>query len=346
MIIITRPGITDAELDHIRERIEGLGMRTHVSRGESRTIIGCIGDEEALRGVPLLRLPGVESVTPVMKPYKLASLAFAADRTRVKIGDAADTVIGGTGLAVIAGPCSVEDEAMLRQTARRVKAAGARLLRGGAFKPRTSPYSFRGLGPEALEILAATRAETGLPVVTEVMDTRQVELVAEHADVLQVGARNMQNFALLDELGRIRRPVLLKRGLSATVRELLMAAEYIMSHGNRDVILCERGIRTFETATRNTLDVAAIAVLRQETHLPVIVDPSHAAGRADLVPPLAYAAVAAGADGLMVEVHPDPEQALSDGDQSLDFDAFDRLMVGVHRFAEVAGTVVTEGAAA
>ena len=342
MIIITKPGITDAQLDHIRERVESLGMRTHVSRGETRVVVGCIGDEEALREVPLLRLPGVESVTPVTRPYKLASRAFAADRTRIRVGDAADTVIGGGELAVIAGPCSVEGRAMLRETARRVKAAGARLLRGGAYKPRTSPYSFRGLGREALELLAEVRSESGLPVVTEVMDTRQVELVAEHADVLQVGARNMQNFALLDELGRIRRPVLLKRGLSATVRELLMAAEYIMSHGNRDVILCERGIRTFETATRNTLDVGAIAVLRRETHLPVLVDPSHAAGRADLVAPLAFAAVAAGADGLMVEVHPEPERALSDGDQSLDFAAFDRLMGGVRRFAAAARSVSRE----
>lgn len=339
MIIITKPGITDDDLDHIRERIEGLGMRTHVSRGESRVVVGCIGDEDALRGIPLLRLAGVESVTPVTKPYKLASRAFVADRTCVRIGDAADTVIGGAEIAVIAGPCSVEGEAMLHRTARRVQAAGARLLRGGAYKPRSSPYSFRGMGEEALRILAQARAETGLPIVTEVMDTRQVETVAEHADVLQVGARNMQNFSLLDELGRIRRPVLLKRGLSATIEELLMAAEYIMSQGNTDVILCERGIRTFETATRNTLDIGAIAVLRKETHLPVVVDPSHAAGRADLIAPLAFAAIAAGADGLMVEVHPDPELALSDGDQSLELDAFDRLMDGVRSFAIAAGRV-------
>ena len=339
MIVVTRPGISDAELDHIRERVEALGMRTHVSRGESRVVIGCIGDEEALREVPLLRLPGVESVLPVTRPYKLASREFAADRSVVAVGDAAGTTIGGPELAVIAGPCSVEGRAMLGAVARRVKAAGARLLRGGAFKPRTSPYAFRGLGEEALALLAEARAETGLPIVTEVMDTRQVELVAEHADVLQVGARNMQNFALLSELGRIRRPVLLKRGLSATVEELLMAAEYIMSQGNRDVVLCERGIRTFETATRNTLDVGAIAVLRRETHLPVVVDPSHAAGRAELVAPLAFAAVAAGADGLMVEVHPDPATALSDGDQSLDPGAFETLMAGVRAFAEAAGRV-------
>ena len=340
MIIVTRPGISEPELDHIRERVESVGMRTHISRGERRVVIGCIGDEELLREVSLLSLPGVESVTPVLKPYKLASREFAADRTEIRLGDAVDTRIGGVELAVIAGPCSVEGDAMLRGTAVRVKAAGARLLRGGAFKPRSSPYSFRGLGEEALKLLSATRAETGLPVVTEVMDTRQVDLVAEHADVLQVGARNMQNFALLSEVGRVRRPVLLKRGLSATVKELLMAAEYIMEQGNRDVILCERGIRTFETATRNTLDVGAIPVLRRETHLPVVVDPSHAAGRADLVAPLAFAAVAAGADGLMVEVHPDPETARSDGDQSLDPDAFDDLMVGVRAFAAAAGRTI------
>jgi 3-deoxy-7-phosphoheptulonate synthase len=339
MIIITRPGITEAELDHIRERVEAVGMRTHVSRGEHRLIIGCIGDEAALREVPLLSLPGVESATPVLKPYKLASREFAAGPTVVRIGDAARTTIGGNGLAVIAGPCSVEGRDMLGTTARRVKAAGAGLLRGGAFKPRSSPYAFRGLGEEALRLLVEARAVTGLPVVTEVMDTRQVDLVAEHADVLQVGARNMQNFSLLAELGRIRRPILLKRGLSSTVQELLMAAEYIMHQGNGDVILCERGIRTFETATRNTLDLGAIPVLRRETHLPVVVDPSHAAGRADLVAALAYAAIAAGADGLMVEVHPDPVSARSDGDQSLDLDAFDRLMEGVRAFDAVARQV-------
>ncbi|MEJ2502759.1 MAG: 3-deoxy-7-phosphoheptulonate synthase, partial [Gemmatimonadota bacterium] len=233
--------------------------------------------------------------------------------------------------------CSVEGHDMLLETARRVRAAGARLLRGGAYKPRSSPYSFQGLGEEALRLLSEAREDTGLPVISEVMDIRHIDTVAEHVDVLQVGARNMQNFPLLSELGRIRRPVLLKRGLSATINELLMAAEYIMTQGNHQVILCERGIRTFEPATRNTLDVAAIPVLRQETHLPVVVDPSHAAGRADLVLPLAYAAVAAGADGLLVEAHPDPEQARSDGDQSLTLDDFDRLMEGVRAFAAAAG---------
>jgi 3-deoxy-7-phosphoheptulonate synthase len=334
MIIVTRPGITAPELDHIVERIEQLGLRTHISRGEHRTIVGCIGDESLLRESPILSLPGVESVTPVLKPYKLASREFAAAATTVRVGD--DVLIGGRELAVIAGPCSVEGSDMLRATARAVRDAGARLLRGGAFKPRTSPYAFQGLGLAALRLLADARAETGLPVVTEVMDTRQVELVAEHADVLQVGARNMQNFALLSEVGRVQRPVLLKRGLSATVSELLMAAEYVMAQGNRDVILCERGIRTFETATRNTLDVAAIPVLKRETHLPVIVDPSHAGGRASLVAPLAFAAIAAGADGLIVEVHPCPEQARSDGDQSLAPDAFADMMVSLRRFAEAA----------
>jgi len=255
----------------------------------------------------------------------------------VRVGDRGTTAIGGRELAVIAGPCSVEGREMLRETAAAVRAAGAGLLRGGAFKPRSSPYAFQGLGEAALRMLAEVRAETGLPIVTEVMDTRQVELVAEHADVLQVGARNMQNFSLLSELGRVQRPVLLKRGLSATIQELLMAAEYVMAHGNHDVILCERGIRTYETATRNTLDVAAIPVLKAETHLPVLVDPSHAGGRASLVAPLSFAAIAAGADGLMVEVHPDPLRALSDGDQSLTLDAFAALMRALRPFAEAAG---------
>jgi 3-deoxy-7-phosphoheptulonate synthase len=283
-----------------------------------------------------------------MKPYKLASRQFSACLTEVRVGDGSDQVLGGDAIAVIAGPCSVESRSMLRETALSVRDAGAIMLRGGAFKPRTSPYSFQGLGREALEIMAEVRAETGLPVVTEVMDTRQVELVAEHADMLQIGARNMQNFALLAEVGRVQRPVLLKRGLSSTIEELLMAAEYIMSNDGRDVVLCERGIRTFETATRNTLDISAIPVLKRETHLPVIVDPSHAGGAADLVAPLAFAAIAAGADGLIIEVHPTPETALSDGDQSLTLDAFADLMRRLAPFAEAAGRSlsVPTGAAA
>ncbi|MBI4544655.1 MAG: 3-deoxy-7-phosphoheptulonate synthase [Gemmatimonadetes bacterium] len=334
MIIVTRPGITESELDHIRERIESLGLRTHISRGEQRTIVGCIGDEERLKEVPLLSIPGVEQVLPVLKPYKLAALEFAAGPTLVRVGQAA---VGGEELVVIAGPCSVEGREMLRQTALGVRAAGARLLRGGAFKPRTSPYSFRGLGEEGLKILAEVRRETGLPVVTEVMDTRQVERVAQYADMLQVGARNMQNFALLSEVGRLHRPVLLKRGMSATIGDLLLAAEYIMSQGNMNVVLCERGIRTFETATRNTFDVTAIPVLKGETHLPVLADPSHAGGKRGLVAPLAYAAVAAGADGLLVEVHPNPEEALSDGDQSLSLEEFEPMMRVVRELARVVG---------
>ena len=324
MIIITRPDITDGELDHIRERVESAGLHTHLSRGEHRTIIGCIGDEARLQELPLRSLPGVESVLPVLKPYKRASREFSVDRTVVRIGGRA--TIGGDAIAVIAGPCSVENREMLHETALAVREAGATVLRGGAFKPRSSPYSFQGLGREALRLLVEVRAATGLPVVTEVLDTRDVELVAEHADMLQVGARNMQNFALLAELGRVRRPVLLKRGLSATVEELLMAAEYIVSSGHPNVILCERGIRTFETYTRNTMDLAAVPLLHQLTHLPVIVDPSHATGKRWLVPPLALGGVAVGADGVMVEVHPDPDSALSDAEQQLNFAEFEALM--------------------
>ncbi|MGH9459473.1 MAG: 3-deoxy-7-phosphoheptulonate synthase [Thermoanaerobaculia bacterium] len=345
MIIVTKKGITEGELDHIRERVEMLGLRTHLSRGEHRTIIGCIGDEALLQESALLSIPGVESAVPVMKPYKLAAREFVADPTRVRAGDGCGATIGAAELAIIAGPCAVESREVLREAARGVAAAGATMLRGGAFKPRTSPYSFQGLGEDGLKMLAEARAETGLPVVTEVLDTRHVEIVAEHADVLQIGARNMQNFALLSEVGRVQRPVLLKRGLSATIPELLMAAEYILSQGNRDVILCERGIRTFDRSTRNTLDVGAIAVLKKETHLPVVVDPSHAAGRADLVPALAFAAVAAGADGLIIEVHPRPEEALSDGDQSLSLAQFASLMERVRVFAEAAGRGIATPAA-
>ncbi|MGD8322330.1 MAG: 3-deoxy-7-phosphoheptulonate synthase [Gemmatimonadota bacterium] len=342
MIIVTRRGVTQEELDHIRERVEAAGLRTHVSRGEQRTIIGCVGDESRLQNVPLLSIPGVEAVHEVLKPYKLASREFAAEPTRVPVGVAE---LGGEEFVVVAGPCSVEGRDMLMRTAEHVARRGARALRGGAFKPRTSPYSFRGLGEEGLELLAEVRGATGLPVVTEVMDTRQVELVASYADVLQVGARNMQNFALLSEVGRLRRPVLLKRGMSATVKDLLLAAEYVMSQGNPNVILCERGIRTFETATRNTFDLAAIPVLKEETHLPVLADPSHAGGRRSLVAPLSYAAVAAGADGIIVEVHPNPEEATSDGEQSLDFEEFDALMDGLRPFCGAAGRTLSPGSA-
>ena len=340
MLIITRPGITEAELRHLQERVESLGLHAHVLHGEQRTVVACVGDDAILAEVPLLALPGIESVTPVLRPYKLASRE-AGPGARGSVVRAGRAEIGGDALAVIAGPCSVEGREMLLETAEAVEAAGATLLRGGAFKPRTSPYAFQGIGASGLELLAEARERTGLAVVTEVMDTRQVELVGRHADVLQVGARNMQNFSLLAEVGRSGRPVLLKRGLAATVRELLMAAEYIMAHGNRDVILCERGIRTFETGTRNTLDISAIPVLKEETHLPVIVDPSHAGGRAALVAPLAFAAIAAGADGLMIEVHPNPECARSDGEQSLTPAAFADLMDRLAPFAAAAGRTLS-----
>jgi 3-deoxy-7-phosphoheptulonate synthase len=334
MIIVTKRGVTQDELDHIRERVEALGLRTYVSQGEHRTVVGCVGDEGRLEGVSLLSMPGVDTVHAVMRPYKLASRTFVAEPTRIPLGN---VQIGGPEVMVIAGPCSVENREMLGATAKATQAHGARALRGGAFKPRTSPYSFRGLGEEGLEMLAEVRAETGLPIVTEVMDTRQVELVASYADMLQIGARNMQNYNLLTEVGRLRRPVLLKRGMSATIEDLLLAAEYIMSQGNPNVVLCERGIRTFGTATRNTFDLAAIPVLKQETHLPVLADPSHAGGRRDLVAPLSYAAIAAGADGLIVEVHPEPETATSDGDQSLDFAEFGDLMETLRPFVAAAG---------
>jgi len=337
MIIVTKKGVTQDQIDHIRERIESLGLRTHMSQGEHRTVIGCVGDEAVLQHVALLSIPGVEAAHQVLKPYKLASKEFAAAPTQVTLGD---TSLGGKDIVVIAGPCSVEGGNMLASTARHIQAAGARALRGGAFKPRSSPYSFQGMGEDGLKILSDVRSQTGLPVVTEVMDTRQVDLVASYADVLQIGARNMQNYSLLTEVGRLRRPVLLKRGMSATLKDLLLAAEYVMSQGNSNVILCERGIRTFTTETRNTFDLAAIPVLKRETHLPVIADPSHAGGRRHLVAPLAYAAIAAGADGLMVEVHPDPETATSDGDQSLDFQEFDELMDGLRPFVAAAGREV------
>lgn len=337
MIIITEAGIPQPTLDALREHLEAHGVRTHVSHGTDRVVVGCIGDTSALDAGAVRRWQGVASVVPVRTPYRLASREFRAAPTPVPLGDAAGTVLGGRRIVVAAGPCSVENAAMLLETARGVREHGATMLRGGAFKPRTSPWAFQGLGVEGLALLADARAVTGLPVVTEVMDPRHVDLVAEHADMLQIGARNMQNYALLAEVGRVRRPVLLKRGLSATLTELLLAAEHIMARGNEMVVLCERGIRTYETATRNTLDVAAIPVLKRETHLPVIVDPSHAAGRADLVAPLAFAAIAAGADGLIVEVHPRPGEAMSDGDQSLTLEAFGAMMSALAPFATASG---------
>ena len=326
MIIVTRPDLPATTLDLLVERVEAAGLRAHPIRGLHHTIIACAGNPAQLDAAALAAHEGVAEVIRIGRPWTLPARACNPAGTVITLGDAAGTAIGGEALVVIAGPCSVEGRAMLHATARAVRAAGAQALRGGAFKPRSSPWAFQGLGREALALLREAREETGMSVVTEVLDPRQVELVAEHADVLQIGARNMQNFALLVEAARVHRPILLKRGASATVTELLQAAEYILAQGNPRVILCERGIRTFETATRNTLDVAAVAVLKQETHLPVLVDPSHAAGRAGLVAPLALAGLAAGADGLLVEVHPEPAAARSDGEQSLSFDAFAALM--------------------
>jgi 3-deoxy-7-phosphoheptulonate synthase len=302
-----------------------------------RTIIGAIGDERILLDKAIEALPMVEKVLPILKPYKLASRDFHPENTVVDVNGVR---VGERRLVVIAGPCSVESRDLLLTVAKEVRAAGATLLRGGAFKPRTSPYAFQGLGEEALRYLADAKRETGMPVVTELMDPRETPLVLQYADVVQVGARNMQNFRLLKELGTHQTPVLLKRGMSSTIRELIMSAEYIMSEGNYRVILCERGIRTFEDATRNTLDLSAVPVLKQLTHLPVIVDPSHGTGKWDLVAPMALAAVAAGADGIMVEVHPKPEEALSDGPQALLPSRFYRLMADLKRVAEAVGRTV------
>jgi 3-deoxy-7-phosphoheptulonate synthase len=323
MIIVVRPDATEAEIEHIIKKIKDHGLQAHVSKGTERTIIGAIGDEAILQSMPLEAIPGVEKVLPILKPFKLASKDFRREKTVVRV---AGREIGGKKISVMAGPCAVENKTLLVEVAQAVKAAGADFLRGGAFKPRTSPYAFQGLEEEGLKYLAEARERTGLPIVTEVMDPRDIELIARYADILQIGARNMQNFRLLKEVGLCKKPVLLKRGIAATIKEWLMSAEYIMAGGNHDVILCERGIRTYETATRNTLDLSAIPVLQQMTHLPIVVDPSHAVGKWDLVAPMAKAAIAAGADGLIIEVHPNPEEALCDGEQSLKPKSFKQLM--------------------
>lgn len=334
MIIVMRSTATQADIDQVVERITQHGLRPHISKGVERTIIGAIGDERVLRNVPFQALPAVEEVLPILKPFKLASRDFKAEASVVDVNGVA---VGGGRLAVIAGPCSVEGRQMLLDTARTVKEAGATLLRGGAFKPRTSPYSFQGLGEEGLRYLAEAREMTGLPVVTELMDPRDADLVMKYADMIQIGARNMQNFRLLKEVGSHRKPVFLKRGMSSTITELLMSAEYIMSEGNYNIVLCERGIRTFEDYTRNTLDLSAVPSLKQLSHLPVIVDPSHAAGKWNLVAPLALGAIAAGADGLMIEVHPQPEVALSDGPQALIPPRFTALMDQIRALAPIVG---------
>ncbi|HEY8391197.1 MAG TPA: 3-deoxy-7-phosphoheptulonate synthase [Capillibacterium sp.] len=326
MIIIMSRKASAEETERVQQHLRAAGLGVHLSRGVERTVIGAIGERSPELMSQIAALPGVERVIPILKPFKLASRDFKPEPTYVRVGEA---VFGGEEAVLIAGPCAIEDEEQLLSTARRIKKAGAKLLRGGAFKPRTSPYSFQGLKTEGLKLLQEVAAETGLAVVTEVVAPQEVELVGRYAQMLQVGARNMQNFALLQEVGRAKLPVLLKRGMAATVEEWLMAAEYILKEGNYQVVLCERGIRTFETATRNTMDVSAISLVKEWSHLPVIADPSHASGRRNLVLPLARAALAAGADGLIVEVHPHPETALSDGPQSLNFAEFDALVQGI-----------------
>lgn len=315
MIIVLKPNFSEEQLQHICDKVEEMGFRYELSRGVHRTLVGVIGEEDELRNAPLKAIPGVEKVMSVLKPYKLASREFHEEDSVFELGHGVK--IGGGSLVLIAGPCAIEGHEVLLEIAKAVKAAGANVLRGGAFKPRTSPYSFQGLGEEGLKILREVGDETQMPVVTEVMDPRQVELVNEYSDILQVGARNMQNFNLLMEVGKMDKPVLLKRGMSATIQDLLMSAEYIIAHGNKNVILCERGIRSYDTTTRNLLDLAMVPNVKGLSHLPVVVDPSHATGRPDLIPSMALAAVAAGADGIHIEVHNCPEKAMSDGPQAL-----------------------------
>jgi 3-deoxy-7-phosphoheptulonate synthase len=322
MMIVMEEDAGSEEVQRILERLESAGAQGHVSTSDVVTVIAVMGERDVIASLPLEAYPGVDKVVPILRPYKLVSREFRRSDTVITLGE---TSLGGGHVALIAGPCSVESREQLLEAAEVVKRGGATMLRGGAFKPRTSPYVFQGLGVEGLEILAEAREATGLPVVTELMDPRHLEDVAAYADIIQIGARNMQNFQLLSAVGEVRRPVLLKRGLAATIDELLMAAEYIAKEGNDQVILCERGIRTFETATRNTLDLSAVPIIKQRSHLPVVVDPSHAAGKIDLVEPLSLAAIAAGADGLMIEMHPMPDTALSDGAQSLDPAQFSRV---------------------
>ena len=337
LLIVMSAHATSEQVDDIVARLADVGAHAHVTPGKEATVIGAIGEREQLAALPLEGFPGVDQVLPILKPYKLVSRELRRDPTVIGVRGRR---LGDGYFGLIAGPCTVEYREQTLETARAVAAAGATMLRGGAFKPRTSPYTFQGLGDEALEILKEAREETGLPLVTELMDPRHVEAVVEATDVIQIGARNMQNFTLLAEVGTAEKPVLLKRGPSASIEELLMAAEYILKEGNARVILCERGIRTFERSTRYTLDIGAIPVLKQETHLPVIVDPSHAAGRRELVLPLARAAVAAGADGIIVEVHPEPEHALCDGPQLIPAAEFEDFAGEIRALASLMGRVI------
>ena len=335
MIVILKKDATEEQIKHIVAKAQKLGLKAHISRGVEKTIIGFIGPEDALRMIPLEVFPGVESVLPVLAPYRLVSREFKPEGSVIKISKKVE--VGGKKIVVIAGPCSVESHDGLMSIAKKVKEAGATVLRGGAFKPRTSPYDFQGLGEEGLKYLAEAGRAFDIATITEVMDPRDMELVARYADIFQIGARNMQNFTLLKEVGQTKKPVMLKRGMSATIKDLLMSAEYILSKGNFEVMLCERGIRTFETATRNTLDISAVSVVKQLSHLPIVVDPSHGTGHWGLVPSAAKAAVAAGCDGLMIEVHDNPEEALSDGAQSLIPKRFEALMAELKAIASVIG---------
>jgi len=330
MLIVLKPNVTTEEIDHIVDKIKSLKLEPYVSTGVQRTIITVIGDEDVIRELPLEAIAGVESVKPILRPFKLVSRDAHPDRTRVKVGD---VVIGGDKIVVVAGPCAVEGEKEVIEHAKMVKKAGAKLFRAGAYKPRTSPYAFQGYREQGLKFLAKAREETGLPIVTEVMDPRDVCIVAEYADIMQIGTRNMQNYNLLTEVGKARKPVILKRGMSSTINEFLMAAEYILSQGNKDLILCPRGIRTFEDVTRNTLDAGVVPVLKDWTHLPVVADPSHAMGIKDYVTSAAMAYLAAGADGIMVEAHPSPEDAMSDGQQTIDYD---QLVALIDRLGKIA----------
>ncbi len=336
LILVMRSDAKVSEIGAVLQKVEQFGLKPHLTKESGKTIIGAVGESEELLAVEesFLRLPGVESALPAQQPFKLVSHEFKQEQTRIQVGD---VEIGGQEIILMAGPCAVESEDQLFKTAEGVKEAGGKILRGGAFKPRTSPYSFQGLGKQGLELMAKARARFGLYLVTEVLTPNEVELVAGYTDILQIGARNMQNFPLLKEVGKSVKPVLLKRGMMSTLEELFMAAEYIAANGNSRIMLCERGIRTFEKYTRNTLDLSAVPLAKKFTHLPVIVDPSHAAGKRDLVPSLSRAAVAAGADGLIIEVHPEPEKALSDGPQSLTIEVFKELVQELKRIAEAVG---------
>ena len=337
MIVVMKPEATKEDIKNVTEKLQSLGFKTHPIFGEVKTIIGAIGDKRVLKVINIATMPGVEALVPIMKPYKLAGRELKKDKTVINVGG---VFIGGNEIIIIAGPCSVESRDMVITTAKAVKDAGARILRGGAFKPRTSPYTFQGLEEEGLKILAEAREITGLPFITEVMDTRDVGLVSDYSDILQIGARNMQNYRLLKEVGETKKPVMLKRNFSSTIEEWLMAAEYIMDGGNHDIILCERGIRTFETATRNTIDLTTIPIIHENSHLPVFIDPSHSTGLWKYVPDLCKGAVAMGADGLMIEVHPDPSNALSDGNQSLRPEKFAELIRQLKPLAEIIGRSV------